>query len=298
MCSGYISDKVVNNGNKKRHRLIYECYFEKVIEPGIQIDHIDSKSLNNSILNLQQMTQSEHNIKTHSGKINKGKFKLGKPVTCFKKQKNGDKCNIKEYHSIAEASNAFNCKPAYIVDVLKKRQNTTKGYCWEYQQNKEEQIPGEKWVKLADIDNKFKGYRSEISSTGRIKSEYGVISYGTMNANGYCAVGVKGKNYLVHTLVATALHGKIVGDANTVDHINRIKTDNRKENLCWATRSEQQDNCSTKPINVYQNNVLIGHYKSFNIAANELQIERRLIGACIHGRQKTHAGYTFELVAK
>lgn len=51
----------------------------------------------------------------------------------------------------------------------------------------------------------------------------------------------KHKSVLVHRLVAQAF---IPNPSNkpTVDHINRDKTDNRVENLRWASRHEQQVN--------------------------------------------------------
>ena len=57
--------------------------------------------------------------------------------------------------------------------------------------------------------------------------------------NGYIRIQIGEKHYHVHRLIMMAF----VGDSDKdVDHINRIKTDNRFENLRYCTRSENQLN--------------------------------------------------------
>lgn len=52
---------------------------------------------------------------------------------------------------------------------------------------------------------------------------------GAAKSNGYLVVSVRAKNYQVHRLIWLMVHGKWPdGD---IDHINRIKTDNRITNL-------------------------------------------------------------------
>ena len=56
----------------------------------------------------------------------------------------------------------------------------------------------------------------------------------------------KQQKFLVHRLIALYFLPNLK-NKRTVDHINRIKTDNRLENLRWATDSEQQVNTIRKP---------------------------------------------------
>lgn len=65
-------------------------------------------------------------------------------------------------------------------------------------------------------------------------------TFGT-DVNGYRVMKIKGKPYPVHRLIAEAF---IPNPENkpTVDHVNRLKDDNRVVNLRWATAKEQADN--------------------------------------------------------
>ena len=64
---------------------------------------------------------------------------------------------------------------------------------------------------------------------------------GCKDKDGYPIVKINYKRTLVHRLVAEAF---IPNPTNkpTVDHINRIRDDNRVQNLRWATYKEQADN--------------------------------------------------------
>lgn len=61
-------------------------------------------------------------------------------------------------------------------------------------------------------------------------------SFGTKDVNGYMFRAINGKMYRVHRLICSAFNGKSPKGYD-VDHVNGIKTDNRMENLRWASRS-------------------------------------------------------------
>jgi hypothetical protein len=62
---------------------------------------------------------------------------------------------------------------------------------------------------------------------------------GTITSNGYVVVRYQNKKTMVHRIIFSMFHGFVPKE---IDHINRIKTDNRIENLRPATRSENNLN--------------------------------------------------------
>lgn len=96
----------------------------------------------------------------------------------------------------------------------------------------------------------------EVSSLGRIKNLSTGVIRDSSNAfsrphHGYISASLtldcgKSNNYLVHRLVALSfLENK--ERKYSVDHINRVRDDNRLINLRWATHQEQSRNQITTP---------------------------------------------------
>ena len=60
--------------------------------------------------------------------------------------------------------------------------------------------------------------------------------------NGYRIIGFQRKKYYVHRLVAESFLGCPPKNKLYIDHINRIRSDNRVSNLRWVSAKENNDN--------------------------------------------------------
>lgn len=65
-------------------------------------------------------------------------------------------------------------------------------------------------------------------------------STGSLDKDGYLIIKIKTRQYKTHRLVYAYFNGKF--PAHEIDHINRIRTDNRIENLRDATREVNTNN--------------------------------------------------------
>lgn len=70
---------------------------------------------------------------------------------------------------------------------------------------------------------------------------------GTLNKEGYLVFGFGYQTYYNHVVCFCLYYGHWPRAKNDIDHINRIRSDNRKENLREATRSQNNLNSDTIP---------------------------------------------------
>lgn len=74
---------------------------------------------------------------------------------------------------------------------------------------------------------------------------------GTVERYGYKTVGYKGKTYYMHRIIYQMHYGEIP-EGMQVDHINRIKDDNRIENLRLVTQQQNQWNNNAKGYSLHK----------------------------------------------
>lgn len=192
------------------------------------VNHINCNTIDNRLENLEWVTQKE-NTNAHDKEISHPRKVL---------QINNDDQIICTYDSITDAANEVNLSRTAVSKAVCGKNQTAGGFKWKYVDENYE-------AKEIDLTN------SKVLSHNKIYRIFpnGLI-YNTMrrafikpikNASDYCYVSImcgdKKKNIYVHRLVAE----HFIPNKNNklqVNHINKIRYDNRVENLEWVTASE------------------------------------------------------------
>ena len=143
-----------------------------------------------------------------------------------------------------------------------------------------------------------------VSTEGRImKNATRKIMKPSKMRNGYMQINLftkdgRRKKELVHRLVAITF---IPNEHNlpAVNHIDRIRDNNRVSNLEWVTHKENVAKSSApKKIRVIDSQSgIVTEFNSIREACNQLSLIESNVSACLHNyRQRTHRRYTFEFI--
>lgn len=119
----------------------------------------------------------------------------------------------------------------------------------------------DEYIKKINIDGLDEYY---ISNYGNIFNKNKTKLEGHKNLQGYIFVRLKQNDksvlFRVHRLVCEIFNGKSPENKNIVDHINRIRDDNKAINLRWVSQEENMNNKNEPILN--KNNDIINFYLS------------------------------------
>lgn len=154
----------------------------------------------------------------------------------------------------SEYEGHFNSKCCSDICRKKAKSNTNKKYNSKYTKKQqkiidEQTLQGETW-KPVNLDNYKHIY--EISNKGRVRSKVrkggGCILKQSLSTEGYYMVNFRNKDidnkthaFSIHRLIGLTYIDN-PDNLPCIDHINRIRTDNRIKNLRWASYQTNANN--------------------------------------------------------
>lgn len=105
----------------------------------------------------------------------------------------------------------------------------------------EEMITQERLKELLDYDPETGAFAWKVTKGRRAKTGRRA---GCVSVHGYIIIQIDGKHYPAHRLAWLHVYGQ--WPKVTIDHINRVRDDNRLENLREATKQQQGFNRGAK----------------------------------------------------
>ena len=138
----------------------------------------------------------------------------------------------------------------------------------------------------------------EVSTKGRVRNlRTGRILGGGYGNHGYRFVNLKGKNYMVHRLVALAF----IPNPNNlpqVNHIDERKDNNDVSNLEWCTASYNTNysshKCSCKIKQLTKDSELVKTWESSWQIERETGYDQGYIITCCKGKRRSAYGYCWQ----
>lgn len=157
-------------------------------------------------------------------------------------------------------------------------------------------------------DEKYlNGYRYYVSNLGNVKNNANEVLKQHKNKDGYMQISLykdgKYKTHLVHRLVLETFKAN-PNKKSQVNHINEDKTDNRLNNLEWATpaennahgtKIERTSNANKIKVKCIELDKVFDSAQDAALWLNKIN-GRSSITACCKGRQKSAFGYTWKYV--
>jgi hypothetical protein len=230
----------------KRSRFNLSLSLGRAIKEGFDCDHIVpiDKGGGDAWANLQELSRPDHNRKTALDNPDAGKkmgITQGFPIIA-RHAGTGDETR---FDSMTKAIQVLRVSHRVVTTSL-NGETIRSDYVFSYTPEhlaEQADLPGERWLPAVSSWGLLPNIKA--SDRGRIQDCSGRRSYGT-DSDGYKSFGTmideKKRNLQVHNVIGRTFLEAPPSPEHTPDHINGDRSDNRVENLRWATVTEQGRN--------------------------------------------------------
>ena len=286
--SGYVRNEFRDDkGNEIKmsaHSVVVRTFLGGPKSDDLTIDHINRERADNRLVNLRWATKKQQVANSDQSNHNP----IGQPVIQYTMEMK----EIKRWSNIAAAAKELKISQSGISQACRGKQKRSRGFKWVYER---QDLDGEIWRNYEPMD-------VQVSNMGRIKPPHSHILYGSKTSNGYLTYGKPTKG--VHVMVAETFLSNPEKKPE-VNHKDKIRTNNKLENLEWATKSEQAIHSHTnsnpdrysnaKAVKQYDlEGNFIGQYESMNKASKQTGCSEKCISRVCSGLSKNTNGWVFE----
>ena len=286
----------INRKNYLIHVLIAKAFNLPRREGQNEVNHKDGNPSNNRLDNLEWATHREnmrHSYATNKNRLSCAK-KKSKPVEA--RRLGADEWVA--YPSQGAAAKALGVSPGNISECCSGDRTQAGGYEFRRgEANEPAVLPGEVWKPYEN---------AKVSSLGRFEDTNGIVKTPIPREDGYVCVRVNGKLHLIHILIAKAFDLPRREGQNEVNHKDGNPSNNRLDNLEWATPGENMRHSYATNENRRSNaGPVEGRqlgadewvwYPSGTAAAEALGVYATNISKCCRGDRKQTGGYEFRKV--